>query len=180
VEEIQLSGGIEIALVFFSAGSLVSVLLAIKYTDDHLRLLTVGMFGLLLLSMAVFLFFRGTPGVSHFAFFLWGLSFGPLVTLLQLAVSNQVKSAKDIATSVQSCTFNLSIMITTSIAALLLRVYSAMSLPLLAIGLAIPGMVLALISKKNSQLEFHCREQKKDCLPWQSFSWAGLGISFFM
>lgn len=149
VEEVQLYGGIESALSLFGIGSLVSVLLAVKYTDDHLRLLTILMFGMLALSMAVFLIFGGTPGISHLAFFLWGLSFGPLVTLLQAAISRQVESAKDIATSLQSCTFNLSIMIATSIAGLLLGVYSAMSLPVLSIMLAVPGMVIAIFARKT-------------------------------
>lgn len=149
VEEIQINGGIETALVLFGIGSIASVLLAIKYTDNYLRLLTIAMFGLLVVSMSIFLLFGGMQGVSHFAFFLWGLSFGPLVTLLQAAVSNQVEYAKDIATSIQSCTFNLAIMIATSIAGLLLGAYSAMSLPSLAILLAVPGMVIAIFAKKT-------------------------------
>ena len=149
VDKIQLAGGIESALLLFGAGSLISVLLAIKYTDKYLRLLTVAMFVLLIVSMFLFLLFEGTIGISHFAFFLWGLSFGPLVTLLQAAVSRQVESAKDVATSVQSSAFNFSIMIATSIAGLLLGFYSAMSLPSFAIALAVPGIVISLFAKKT-------------------------------
>ncbi len=149
VDEIQLAGGIESALLVFGAGSLISVLLAIKYTDKHLRLLTVAMFALLLISMVIFLIFGGITGVSHFAFFLWGLSFGPLVTLFQAAVSKQIESAKDVATSVQSSTFNLSIMIATSVAGLLLGAYSPMILIYLAIALAIPGMIISFFAKKT-------------------------------
>ena len=149
VDEIQLAGGIESALLFFGVGSLISVLLAIKYTDKHLRLLTISMFALLIISMMVFLLFGKTIGLAHFAFFLWGLSFGPLVTLLQAAVSNQVESAKDVATSVQSSTFNLAIMIATSVAGLLLGIYSPMSLIYFAIALAIPGMTISFLAKKT-------------------------------
>lgn len=149
VDEIQLAGGIESALLLFGAGSLISVLLAIKYTDNHLRLLTIAMFALLIISMAVFLMFGRTSGTAHFAFFLWGLSFGPLVTLLQAAVSRQVESAIDVATSVQSSVFNLSIMIATSVAGLLLGVYSPMSLIYFAIALAIPGMIISFFAKKT-------------------------------
>ncbi|MBL1214231.1 MAG: MFS transporter [Ignavibacteriae bacterium] len=149
VDEIQLAGGTEGALILFGAGSLISVLLAIKYTDKYLRLLTVVMFGLLIASMIIFLIFGGIIGIAHFAFFLWGLSFGPLVTLLQAAVSKQVETAKDVATSIQSSTFNLSIMIAASIAGLLLGVYSAMSLTYFAIALAIPGMIISFFAKKT-------------------------------
>ena len=149
VDEIQLSGGVESALLYFGIGSLISVLLAIKYTDKYLRLLTIAMFCLLIISMFVFLLFGGTSGLGHFAFFLWGLSFGPLVTLLQAAVSRQVETAKDVATSVQSSVFNLSIMIASSVAGLLLGIYSPMSLVYLAIGLSIPGMIISIFAKKS-------------------------------
>lgn len=149
VDELQLVGGTEGALLLFGAGSLISVLLAIKYTDKYLRLLTVAMFGLLIVSMGIFLLFGGIIGIAHFAFFLWGLSFGPLVTLLQAAVSKQVETAKDVATSVQSSTFNLSIMIAASIAGLLLGAYSPMSLSYFAIALAIPGMIISIFAKKT-------------------------------
>ena len=148
VDEIQLSGGVESALLYFGIGSLISVLLAIKYTDKYLRLLTIAMFGLLIISMSVFLFFGGTSGLGHFAFFLWGLSFGPLVTLLQAAVSRQVETAKDVATSVQSSVFNLSIMIASSVAGLLLGIYSPMSLVYLAIGLSVPGIIISVFARK--------------------------------
>jgi predicted MFS family arabinose efflux permease len=149
VDEIQLAGGIESALLLFGAGSLISVLLAIKYTDKHLRMLTMAMFALLIISMTVFLMFGKTTGIAHFAFFLWGLSFGPLVTLLQAAVSRQVESAVDVATSVQSSVFNLSIMIATSVAGLLLGIFSPISLIYFAIVLAIPGMIISYYAKNT-------------------------------
>lgn len=148
VEELQLAGGVESALLFFGIGSLISVLLAIKYTDNHLRLLTILMFAFIIISMVIFLLFGGTKGMGHFGFFLWGISFGPLVTLLQAAVSRQVETAKDVATSVQSSVFNLSIMIASSAAGLLLGIYSPMSVVYLAIALSVPGIIIAYFSKK--------------------------------
>lgn len=149
VDEIQLAGGVESALLFFGIGSLISVLLAIKYTDKHLRLLTISMFALLIVSMVIFLMFGRSMGMGHFAFFLWGLSFGPLVTLLQAAVSRQIETAKDVATSVQSSVFNLSIMIASSVAGLLLGMYSPMSLIYLAIALSVPGMIISFFAKRT-------------------------------
>jgi predicted MFS family arabinose efflux permease len=148
VDEIQLAGGVESALLFFGIGSLISVLLAIKYTDKYLRLLTIAMFALIIISMLIFLMFGSTTGMGHFAFFLWGVSFGPLVTLLQAAVSRQVETAKDVATSVQSSVFNLSIMIASSAAGLLLGIYSPMSLVYLAIALSIPGIIISFLARK--------------------------------
>ncbi len=149
VGTLQIAGGIEMVLVMFGLGSLVSVVIAIKYTDNHLQLLTILMFALLILAMAIFLIFGGAFGISHFGFFLWGISFGPLVALFQAAVGRQVDKAKDIATSIQSCMFNFSIMIASSIGGILLSKYLAMSLPLLSITLAVPGLILALAAKKT-------------------------------
>jgi len=149
VETMQIAGGIEMALVMFGIGSLLSVGIAIKYTDNHLQLLTILMFALLILAMAIFLVFGGAIGIAHFGFFLWGVSFGPLVALFQTAVGRQVERAKDIATSIQSCTFNLSIMIAASICGILLSKYLAMSLPVFSIALAVPGLLLAFVAKKT-------------------------------
>ena len=149
VETMQLAGGIEMALVMFGLGSLLSVVIAIKYTDNHLQLLTILMFALLAIAMTIFLLFGGAMGISHFGFFLWGVSFGPLVALFQTAVGRQVEKAKDIATSLQSCMFNLSIMIAASICGILLSKYLAMSLPVFSIALAVPGLILAFVAKKT-------------------------------
>lgn len=149
VESIRLAGGIEMALSVFGAGSLISVLLAIKYTDIYLRQLTITMFALLIVSMAVLLVFGEVWGIAHLAFFLWGLSFGPMVTLLQTAISKQVETAKDVAASVQSTVFNIAIMLATSVAGLLLSVYAPVSLYCFAIALAIPGMAISLFARRT-------------------------------
>ena len=149
VGTLQIAGGIEMALVMFGLGSLFSVVMAIKYTDNHLQLLTILMFALLVVAMAIFLIFGGAFGISHFGFFLWGISFGPLVALFQAAVGRQVDKAKDIPTSIQSWMFNFSIMIASSLGGILLSKYLATSLPLLAIALAVPGLILAITAKKT-------------------------------
>ena len=77
VEEIQLSGGIESALLLFGIGSLISVLLAIKYTDQHLRLLTVSMFGLLIISMGLFFGVRKYYGNRSYRFLFMGTFLWP-------------------------------------------------------------------------------------------------------
>lgn len=120
VDSIGFVGGIGVALLIFGIGSVISVIVSAKYIDAYLRPLIVIMLGVGGMSMALFLVFKGTIVVSHAAFFLWGLAFGPLVTKFQTAVSKQVETAKDIATSVQSSVFNLSIMIATWVGGMLL------------------------------------------------------------
>lgn len=120
VEMIDFGGGIGVALLIFGIGSVISVVVSIRFIDDSLRLLIVSMLGVGALSMVMFLVFGGTVGVSHLAFFLWGLAFGPLVTMCQTAISKQVEQARDVATSLQSSVFNLSIMVATWIGGMLL------------------------------------------------------------
>lgn len=147
VGEIGIEGGVEMALLVFGIGSLISIIIATKYIDKYLRELTVMMFAFLGVSMLIFYFFKGASGISHLGFFLWGLSFGPLVTLFQAAVGNQVEHGKDVAMSVQSCMFNLSIMITTWIAGLLLIRYGAFSLLWYAVAMAVPGMIISIFAR---------------------------------
>jgi predicted MFS family arabinose efflux permease len=113
VQMINFPGGIGVALLIFGVGSVISVIISAKYIDAYLRPLIVVMLGIGGLSMGMFLSFRGMIVISHLAFFLWGLAFGPLVTMYQTAVSKQVEAGKDVATSVQSSVFNFSIMIAT-------------------------------------------------------------------
>ena len=120
VELIDFTGGIGVALLIFGVGSVISVIVSAKYIDAYLRPMIVLMLGIGAASMALFLAFKGAIGISHTAFFLWGLAFGPLVTMYQTAVTRQVDKARDIATSVQSSIFNLSIMAATWIGGMLL------------------------------------------------------------
>ncbi len=123
LEIIDFAGGIGPALLIFGIGSVISVFASAKYIDAHLRPLIVIMLAVGGISMAMLLTFRGTIGISHIAVFLWGLAFGPVVTMYQTAVSKQVEEAKDVATSVQSSVFNFSIMIATWLGGLLLTHY---------------------------------------------------------
>ena len=95
---------------------------------------------------------KGANGFSHIAFLLWGLAFGPLVTMLQTAVSHQVTEAKAIATSVQSSVFNFSIMIATWLAGLILinmpetGVFGIVYLSILCF---VPAIIITFLSKKT-------------------------------
>jgi len=121
VEWIGFAGGISLALLIFGIGSVISVIASAKYIDAYLRPLIVVSLGIGGISMTMLLAFEGTLVISHVAFFLWGLAFGPLVTMYQTAVSKQVEEAKDVATSVQSSVFNLSIMSATWVGGMMLN-----------------------------------------------------------
>ncbi len=143
VEWIGFVGGIGVALLIFGIGSVISVVVSAKVIDAYLRPLIVAMLGVGSISMAMFLAFKGAIGISHAAFFLWGLAFGPLVTMYQTAVTKQVDEARDIATSVQSSVFNLSIMVATWVGGMLLINFPASGVKLIIV-LSLVCFVLAI------------------------------------
>jgi predicted MFS family arabinose efflux permease len=152
VEMIGFGGGIGPALLIFGIGSVLSVIVSAKYIDAYLRHLIVVMLAIGGIAMAMFLVFRGTAGTSHVAFFLWGLAFGPLVTMYQTAVSKQVDEAKDVATSVQSSVFNFSIMIATWIGGLLLTgfpVSGVKGIVYMSLACFITAAILAFLAKRT-------------------------------
>jgi predicted MFS family arabinose efflux permease len=151
VEMLNLAGGIGIAMLIFGVGSVISVVVSAKYIDAHLRPLVVSMLATGGVSMAMFLAFRGTVGVSHAAFFLWGLAFGPLVTMYQTAVIKRADEAKDVSTSVQSSVFNFSIMIATWVGGLLLGAspeFGVKRIVFMSLACFIAATVIAFLSRR--------------------------------
>jgi predicted MFS family arabinose efflux permease len=144
VELIGFVGGIGLALLIFGIGSVISVVASAKYIDAYLRPMVVVMLGVGGIAMAMFLTFKGTVVISHVAFLLWGLAFGPLVTMYQTAVTKQVEQARDIATSVQSSVFNLSIMIATWIGGMLLIHFPTNGIKLI-VAMSLVCFILAII-----------------------------------
>lgn len=100
VERLDLPGGIGVALLTFGIGSVISVILSARYIDAYLRPLIVTALVAGGAAMALFLAFPASTAIAVAGFFLWGLAFGPLVTMYQTAVSRQIDDAKDVATSV--------------------------------------------------------------------------------
>ncbi len=152
VETLEFVGGISLALLIFGIGSVLSVVLSAKIIDSHLRGLIVAMLACGVGAMLMFVVLGGTNGVSHVAFFLWGLAFGPLVTMYQAAVSKQVEEAKAVATSVQSSVFNFSIMIATWLGGLILTHMTnvgVLGIVYLSILCFIPAIIIAFMAQKT-------------------------------
>ena len=152
VETLEFVGGISLALLIFGIGSVLSVVLSAKIIDSHLRGLIVAMLACGVGAMLLFVVLGGTNGVSHVAFFLWGLAFGPLVTMYQAAVSKQVEEAKAVATSVQSSVFNFSIMIATWLGGLILTHMTnvgVFGIVYLSILCFIPAIIIAFMAQKT-------------------------------
>lgn len=149
VRRIALPGGIELALILFGVGSFVSVMMAMKYTDTSLRVFTGTMFLVGALALLALFLLPMVRWLSYVAFFLWGISFGPLVTMLQAAVARHSESAKAIATSVQSSMFNFSIMLATSAGGAMLvgTQGGVMNVVLLSVLLLVPATLLSFVAR---------------------------------
>lgn len=149
VEDFGFVGGIKMASVLFGIGTIISVILAGKVIDDHLGSLTVFMLMLAFGTMFLFVGFKGMPIVSHLAFLLWGVSFGALVTLFQTAVTRQVETGKDVATSLQSSTFNFGIVFGSALGGTILDYFSVLHIVYVTIAFLIVPILLSIFSKKT-------------------------------
>jgi len=152
VDMLDFAGGIGMALLIFGIGSVISVVVSARYIDAYLRPLIVSMLAVGGISMGLFLAFGGMNVISHTAFFLWGLAFGPLVTMFQTAVSKQVEEAKDVATSLQSSVFNLSIMIATWVGGMLLNDFPTSGvryIVFMAVACFVFAIIVAFLAKRT-------------------------------
>ena len=149
VDNLKFSGGINIALLIFGVGTIISVLLAAKVVDNHLGALTVFMLSLGFITMIMFISFKGMSIVAHLAFLLWGISFGALVTIFQTAITRQVSKGKDVATSLQSSTFNFGIVFGSLFGGLVLERFSVFHILYITLGLLIIPILLSIFAKKT-------------------------------
>ncbi|MDP9806224.1 putative MFS family arabinose efflux permease [Trueperella bonasi] len=142
-------GKLWLAQLLFGVGCFISVWAAAKFSDLHLRALMTTMLGLGALAFLAFVVFKGMIIVAHLAFVVWGFGFGALVSVFQAGTTRQVRSGKAVATSIQSSTFNLSIMIASSMGgAILDRSSIYVLLVVCAIMLAVAA-VMTFGSKKT-------------------------------
>lgn len=151
-ETMALAGGTGVALLVFGAGSVISVVASARIIDAWLRQLVVSMLVLAAVSMLLFLAFARTPGVAHFTFFLWGVSFGPLGAMYQTAIARQVDRGRDVATSLQSSVFNFSIMLAAGAGGVLLvRLADAgvKGIVWLALGCFVLAAMVALLATRT-------------------------------
>ncbi|KMY52830.1 MFS transporter [Bacillus sp. FJAT-27231] len=149
VEGFGVDGGIKLVSILFGVGTIISVVLAGKVVDDHLGSLTVFMLTLAFGTMFLFVAFKGMLYVSHLAFLLWGVSFGALVTIFQAAVTRQIETGKDVATSLQSSTFNFGIVFGSALGGIILDHLSVYHIIYVTIILLVVPILLSMFSKKT-------------------------------
>lgn len=150
IRAIDYPRGIGFAQVLFGLGSIISVLIAARVIDRHIRSLTIFMFTSALLALIIFAFFSNYSLVCDLAFLLWGIGFGALVSLFQTAVARQVReNASAVATSLQSASFNFSIMLASALAGSLLTNYSVKFMLSFMCLVLIAGIGVAFLSKKT-------------------------------
>lgn len=150
VEHLSVQGGIELSLFIFGIGSVVSVLYSAKVIDKNLRGLIVQMLAVGLIAMLIFIFVGQNNVAAWIAFFLWGLAFGPVVTMYQTATAKQVTEGTSVATSVQSSVFNFSIMIATWIGGLILATpMGVIGVVWLSVICFVPAAIVAFFATKT-------------------------------
>jgi predicted MFS family arabinose efflux permease len=141
-------GGIKLASTLFGIGTIISVVIAAKVVDTHLGPLIIFKLSLALATMLLFVVFKGMLIVSHIAFLLWGVSFGALVTIFQAAVTKQVETGKDVATSLQSSTFNFGIVLGSALGGLILDNSSVFYIIFVTMALLVVPILLSFSKKR--------------------------------
>lgn len=148
VNHFNFYGGIKLASTLFGIGTIISVVIAAKVIDTHLGPLITFMLTLAFGTMVLFVIFKGTIFISHIAFLLWGVSFGALVTIFQAAVTKQVDTGKDVATSLQSSTFNFGIVIGSALGGLILDNSSVFYIIFGTMALLVVPIILSFTEKR--------------------------------
>ncbi|MDO4680862.1 MAG: MFS transporter [Aerococcus sp.] len=102
--------------LLFGFGAISAILVVQRLVDEYLHqvLLTVAGFGIV--AMLGLLFLSNWTMIVIVMGIIWGMSFGPLSTLFQTTFTRQVDTNKEVAVSLESSTFDISIMLTTVIA----------------------------------------------------------------
>lgn len=144
------------AQLFFGIGSIISVVATLAFIDRHLWLVTLGMFATGAVSMVAFVLVFAVGLVANqanliacVAFVLWGVAFGSLSSIFQTATARQVTSGTAVANSLQSASFNCSIMLGSMSAGALLDSGGTKPIMLAAAVVLICGFVLSVAGKKH-------------------------------
>ncbi len=148
------------AQLFFGIGSIISVVATLAFIDRHLWLVTLGMFATGAVSMLAFVLVFAVELaprlaanqvnlVACVAFVLWGVAFGSLSSIFQTATARQVTSGTAVANSLQSASFNCSIMLGSMSAGALLDSGGTKPIMLAAAVVLICGFVLSVAGKKH-------------------------------
>lgn len=147
---------IEQAQLFFGIGSIISVVATLAFIDRHLWLVTLAMFAIGAVSMVAFVLVFAVGLVANqanqiacVAFVLWGVAFGSLSSIFQTATARQVTSGTAVANSLQSASFNCSIMLGSMSAGALLDSGGTKPIMLAAAVVLICGFVLSVAGKKH-------------------------------
>lgn len=136
------------AQLFFGIGSVISVILLMRFIDKYMYGSMLAIFAIGVLTMFMLYIARNTV-LLHFSFLLWGLGFGSLSSLFQTATAKQVKEGAAVANSLQSSSFNFAIMFGSSSAGLLLDVSGVNAILLAAVLLLFIGCIFSTFSKKS-------------------------------
>lgn len=147
---------IEQAQLFFGIGSIISVVATLALIDKHLWLVTLAMFAIGTVSMVAFVLVFAVGLVANqanliacVAFVLWGVAFGSLSSIFQTATARQVTSGTAVANSLQSASFNCSIMLGSMSAGALLDSGGTKPIMLAAAVVLMCGFVLSVAGKKH-------------------------------
>ncbi|MDK6940681.1 MFS transporter [Aerococcus sp. UMB8487] len=145
----RLGMGLQAMQIVFGLGAICAVVAVARLIDDHLKSIMLTVFIIGIIAMAIFVWGASSLWLGFIGMFLWGLSFGPISTLMQTATTRQTSEGQDIAISLQTTSFDLSIMIASGVGAFLLKSFGLSATLLFAIFMFVMGLALVVTHPKN-------------------------------
>lgn len=152
VRHFQTWGGLERAQLLYGLGSLIAVWICARFMDRKLRLLFPLSILVTALSMSLFYLPASRVYVALPAYLLWGLGFAVVVPITQTMIALQVEEGKTIAAALQSCLYNLAIMVASYLGGRLLLVWGMGTSLAVSVGILLLAGLLTLLLR--SKLRF--------------------------
>lgn len=141
---------VDVALLVFGIGCLISIWVVGARIDRELRLMTIAATVLFAVAVTALGLAGGSPPVLYAALFIWGLAWGGTPTLLQTAVGIAGGRAADEAQAMLVTLWNVAMALGGVIGGLLLTGIGPKSFAWAALLLIIPTLIVVLGANKHS------------------------------
>lgn len=147
LDYIDFGSSIALGQLVFGLGSATALGVASKFIDKKLQQVTSIYLIIGAIGIAILMSITSSLFISFIALFMWGFGYGCLSPLFQAAATRQVSTGKAIANSLQSSTFNISIMLGSAIGGMILVNSGVAMIPKISIVLIVITFVISLLSK---------------------------------
>lgn len=128
--------------MIFGLGAICAAFIMAKFIDRHMREVLLGAFTCGALAILIFTLTKQSTILPMLGMFIWGLSFGPISNLMQTITAHQVEEARDIAISWQTMSFDLAILLASTIGGFFIDFFTLKGLYIFTIVVFLLGLFI--------------------------------------